>query len=293
MPSGFIVKADASNVGLLPPELDFICCSFMAMDSPELEALASRLELAAITDSHLSMASEECPQQGPMFRNEVMYMSYIIRVWMGTIVIKDKCEDTFYNWVKEIQGSSIDNPGIHKKLLRNFGSPKANKDENAFKLATGRILANASIERIKGTYSTIIDEVVDGVSNRRLGAVMGKASESCIYSKIGERHMPVNFPPISLCILTIPHSQETNSSFNTSGDGFTRNVALSLSRKTPHSERLGSSTTNRATTRCDQLPTLSVVTSSSRLTGSPLKIHSTSSWRPASFVRLSTTRLGC
>lgn len=193
MPGGFLVKADVKNVGLSPPELNFIRCSLGSFDPDELDTLASRLELAAITDPDLAMASDEFPQKGPAFRNEVIYTYYIIQIWRGKIDIPEKCDELFGNWVKEVEGASIDQPEICAKIALNVGAPKADKDEVGFKLATGRILAMASLDRIKRVYRPIVDSVVDEVPVRRLTRIMGKASESCIFSKIGA-HPPCWFP---------------------------------------------------------------------------------------------------
>lgn len=205
MPPGFLVKADAKNVGLTPAVVNFFLHSLSSFEEAELSALAYRLTLAAITDPQLAMASEEYPQKGAAFRNEVMYMGYIIQVWLGEIEIPDKCEERFGNWVKEIAGAAIDNPEVHAKIIRNLGAPKANKDATAFKLATGRLMSQAACKRIEEAYHPVVDSVVDDVASTRLGRIMAKASESCIFSKIG---VYTQFtPPPTSNISPTPHKR--------------------------------------------------------------------------------------
>lgn len=170
--------------GLNPSVLNFIKGHVTEYDRPELETLASRLETSLVVDASLAMASSEYPQKSTKFRNEVLYLSYIIRHHLGEFEM-DGDGEAFGNWVKSISGSHIENEAIHKKIQKTLGAIKANVDGMAFKLATGRMIARLSYLRIKTQYEKAVDGEIDLVPVRRLEAIVRKASNGCVFGKIG------------------------------------------------------------------------------------------------------------
>jgi hypothetical protein len=184
--SGFVVQADASNLGLTAPELVFIRDNITEFTLEQLKPLSLRLELAAIIDPTLAMATREFPQKLPLFRNEVMYMAYVLKYRLEEIDKSAHCEEGFSNWVVSVSGVAIEDRDTCDKIIRNIGSAGSNEDAHAFKLATGRLIAMAAYRRIKDHYQISKDSVVDDVATSRLAKIIRVAANGCIFSKIGK-----------------------------------------------------------------------------------------------------------
>lgn len=180
-----VVNPDAKNVGLEPPVLRFIASNIESFGVRQLELLAERLELAVITDKNLPKSTDEFPQKDQSFRNEVMMMAILCRIRLGQCSVMDRADNEFSDWVKGIEGAMIDSVDIYTTVINAIASPNANRDDIAFKLAIGRVIAYMSWKRIHGTYRMIRSESSDQVMAKRLGVILTNAAHSCVFAKIG------------------------------------------------------------------------------------------------------------
>ena len=187
-----IFVAERSIEAVTPAVLDFIRLSLLDFDSIGLQRLASRLEHACVSNPELAMATDENPQQSTDFRDEVLRMSLLARVRCRDVALVAKCDKDFGKWVKSIEGRPLDDDVIYNKLRSSLPAPGGARDEDALALGTGRILARLSYDRIK-TYSCNTIGNVDLEPAIRLKSIISKASESCVFSKIGNQFLFQHF----------------------------------------------------------------------------------------------------
>lgn len=187
-----IEVAERSMDALTPAVLDFIRLTLPDFDSVNLQRLASRLEHACVTDPELAMATDENPQQSTDFRDEVLRMSLLARACCHDVELVVKCDKEFGKWVKSIEGAPLTDDVIYKKLRSSLPAPGGARDEEALALGTGRILARLSYDRIK-TYTCNVIGNIDVEPAKRLKLIISKASESCVFSKIGNQFLFQHF----------------------------------------------------------------------------------------------------
>lgn len=184
--------ATSSTVALTPGVVDFLKLNLFDLDEEYLARLADRLELACVTDPSLAMATEENPQQTAAFRNEVLFLSMMIRVVREDLELIRRCPPDFGNWVKSIEGTSIDNEEIHARLRSALPAPGGARDEEALALGTGRLLAKAGYDRLE-TYNATVTGNMDTDPSGRLKNILSSAAESCVFSKIGNQFLFQHF----------------------------------------------------------------------------------------------------
>lgn len=179
--------SSASPEPLSPAVVNFIRLHLLDFGDDELTRLQGRLEEACLCDPGLAMASDEDPQKTTDFRDEVLYLSLLIDVKLGKIA-PTRCAD-FPNWIRSIEGTPVDDDDVHVKIRQVLPGLDGFTDTRAAKLATGRLLARLAFDRICDTYSTTVDRNIDETPCRRLLTILTKASESCVFSKIGNQYL--------------------------------------------------------------------------------------------------------
>jgi len=134
-------------------------------------------------------------------------MAYILRVRVGDIELEECVDPGFCDWVKMNENAPLDDAGTNLKIDAYAGVHRTDRDEFAFKILTGRLLARAAFFYIKENYKVCRRSSMDGVMVERLGMILTRASDSCIFSKIGNMFLFQYFrahlsPP--RCALLIP-----------------------------------------------------------------------------------------
>ena len=166
-----------------PVVVEYIWSDLDRMNDPQfLEALADRLETEVVVDETLPRDSVLFPGKGPGFRDDVMLLSVMLRTKAGRISMKPI--PNFDAWVKTIIGVDLGNEEIHKKLTAAILADNADADSDVFRLALGRIIARASLDRVS-TYH--VQRVLLGSPSdcsQKLFKILKNVADGCVFTKL-------------------------------------------------------------------------------------------------------------